>query len=177
VFHFQFGGAKPTKAPPWRRDWFEPKVFRKQMCCIEESLCDIFGTFRRPRYSAPGVLCPHALHSLRPWVRGVTRWDGARGNKQLWRPHVRTWDLSDANLLYWSTCDILRTFRHPRNDSAPSAVIRRPHSDSAPGELCSRCPPRYAPALGVSQSGVELLLGVISFWKKAAWKNPSPFIC
>ena len=26
----------------------EPEVFRKQLHCIEESTCDIFGTFRRP---------------------------------------------------------------------------------------------------------------------------------
>jgi len=26
----------------------EPEVFRKQMHCIEESICDIVGTFRRP---------------------------------------------------------------------------------------------------------------------------------
>jgi len=26
---------------------FEPKVFQKQMYCIEESTCDIVGTFRR----------------------------------------------------------------------------------------------------------------------------------
>ena len=27
---------------------FKPVVFRKQVCCIEESTCDIVGTFRRP---------------------------------------------------------------------------------------------------------------------------------
>ena len=32
---------------------------------------------------------------------GVTRLDGARGKKQVWRPHVRTWALSEANLLHW----------------------------------------------------------------------------
>ena len=40
---------------------FEPKVFRKQMFCIEESTGDMVGTFRRPRSdSAPGncVLLP-----------------------------------------------------------------------------------------------------------------------
>jgi len=30
---------------------FEPEVFRKQMCCIEESTCDIAGNFRRPPQS------------------------------------------------------------------------------------------------------------------------------
>ena len=34
-------------------------------------------------------------------VRGVTRLASARGKKQVWRTHVRTWDLSDANLLCW----------------------------------------------------------------------------
>ena len=33
--------------------------------------------------------------------RGVTRSDGALGKKQVWRPHVRTWGLSEANVLYW----------------------------------------------------------------------------
>jgi len=34
-------------------------------------------------------------------TRGVTRLDGARGKKQVWRPHVRTWPLSKGNLLLW----------------------------------------------------------------------------
>ena len=59
----------------------------------------------------------------------VTKLDGARGKKQVWRPYVWTWGLSEANALYWRSCDIVRTFRRP-------AVIRRPHSASAPGELC-----------------------------------------
>ena len=38
---------------------FEPKVFRKQTCCIEGSTCDIAGIFRRPHGdSVPGVLYP-----------------------------------------------------------------------------------------------------------------------
>jgi len=30
---------------------FEPEVFRKKICCIEENTCDIVGTFRRPPQS------------------------------------------------------------------------------------------------------------------------------
>ena len=41
---------------------------------------------------------------------GITRLDGARGKKQVWRPHVRTWDLSEANELHCGTCDIVGTF-------------------------------------------------------------------
>jgi len=38
---------------------FEPEVFRKQMHCIEESTCDIVGTFRCPHSeSAPGNRSP-----------------------------------------------------------------------------------------------------------------------
>jgi len=68
-----------------------------------------------------------------PWPqhRSVTRLGGARGKKQVRRPHVRTCALSGVNLLYWrSTCDIVGTFLRP-------AVIRRP-GNCAP--LC------YAPA-------------------------------
>ena len=40
--------------------------------------------------------------STRCWARDVPRLDGARGRKQVWRPHVRTWGLSEANFLYWT---------------------------------------------------------------------------
>ena len=33
--------------------------------------------------------------------RSVTRLDGARGKKQVWRPRVRTWGLSEGNSLQW----------------------------------------------------------------------------
>jgi len=67
--------------------------------------------------------------------RGVTRLDGARGKKQVWCPHVRTWDLSEAHALYWR-----KYLWHCWDFMASPAVIWRPHSDSAPGEFC---PPRY----------------------------------
>lgn len=47
---------------------FEPEVFREQMYCIEENICDFVGTFLRPpvirlpRHFAP--LAP----SVRPWI-------------------------------------------------------------------------------------------------------------
>jgi len=65
--------------------------------------------------------------------------DGTRGKKQVWRPYVRTWGLSEANVLHWSSCDIVRTFRRP-------AVIRLLHSDSSPGELCP-FPPVVTPLI------------------------------
>jgi len=47
----------------------EPEIFRKQMYCIEESICGIVGTLRRPRSdSAPGNCFP--LSSLVTPLRG-----------------------------------------------------------------------------------------------------------
>jgi len=37
---------------------FEPEVFPKQMCCFEESTCDIVGPFRRPGNCAH-LIPPH----------------------------------------------------------------------------------------------------------------------
>jgi len=58
-------------------------------------------------------------------ARGVTRLDGARGRKQVWRPHVRTWDVSEVNVVYWR-----KYLWHCWDFSAPPAVIRRTRSDS-----------------------------------------------
>jgi len=49
-------------------------------------------------------------------VRGVTMLDGAWGKYQVWRPHFRTWGIAEANVLHWSTCDIVRTFRRHHGD-------------------------------------------------------------
>jgi len=39
---------------PGARNKFEPEVFGKQMYCMEESICEIIGTFGVPRsHSAP----------------------------------------------------------------------------------------------------------------------------
>jgi len=83
----------------------------------------------------------HSKYSFELCARGVTRLDGARCKKPVWRPRVWTWDLSEASLLYWRKylwycCDF----------SAILAVIRLPHSDWAPGELWPPWPPAYAPA-------------------------------
>jgi len=73
--------------------------------------------------------------------RGVTRLDGARGKKQVWHPHVRTWALSEANLLYWRKYLL--------------GLFGAPHSHSSPGELRH---PRYAPAQDPSMLRPALLL-------------------
>jgi len=67
------------------------------------------------KYELPQVLSPDShvaidkIHETQDaanvlcwvWRRGVTRLDSARGKKQFWRPHVRNWGLSEANVLYW----------------------------------------------------------------------------
>jgi len=51
-------GAKSKFGAPM----FEFEVFRKEKYCVEESTCDIVGTFRRPHSdSAPGELCHSSL--------------------------------------------------------------------------------------------------------------------
>jgi len=110
--------------------------------------------------------------------RRVTRLDGARGKKQVWRPHVRTWGLSEANTLYlrkylWHCWDFSaptpQSFAAPRSDLVP-------HSDSAPGELCPTCPPRYAP--GCTLKDVLTNSCTLFTWKmnrgenwKVIWKS------
>jgi len=34
---------------------FEPEVFQEQLCCIEESACDVVGTFRHPGHCVPSA--------------------------------------------------------------------------------------------------------------------------
>ena len=62
-------------------------------------------------------------------VRGITSLDGARGKKQVWRPRVRSWVLSEENVLYW------------RN------YLRHCQDFSTPEELCPLCPPSLRPWL------------------------------
>ena len=50
--------------------------------------------------------------------RGVTRLDGARGKKQVWRPHVTTWSLLQAKVLHWRKY-LWHYFRGPRSDLVP----------------------------------------------------------
>ena len=71
--------------------------------------------------------------------RGVTRLDGARGKKQVWRPNVRTC-LSQANVLYWRKY-LWLCWDFP----ALHAVIRPPPRWFGARELCPLAPPCYAP--------------------------------
>jgi len=54
-------------------------------------------------------------------------------------PHVRTWGLSEAIVLYWR-----KYLWHCWDLSVPPAVIWGPHSNSSPGVLCPPYTPCYA---------------------------------
>ena len=76
-------------------------------------------------------------------LRCVTRLDAARGMKQVWRPHVRTWGLSEANVLYWKkylwqwSC---WDFSAPLAVIRPPAVIWRPIVIRQPGNCAPLAP-------------------------------------
>jgi len=86
--------------------------------------------------------------------------------KQVWRPYVWTWGLAEANVLHWSSCDIVRNIRHP-------AVIRRPHSDSTPRELCPLHPVVATLITERSNAPQQIMLhsfnkthtGTLGFWR------------
>ena len=67
--------------------------------------------------------------------RGVTRLDGAWGKKQVWCPHVRTWGLSEANVLFWKKC-----FWHLCDFLAPTVI--RPPQWFGPRGIGPSCTPR-----------------------------------
>ena len=60
-------------------------------------------------------------------MQGRTEVRCAWGKKEVWRPHVWTWGLSEANVLFWNKClwhccDFLA----PRSDSAPGGLCPPP---------------------------------------------------
>jgi len=100
------------------------------------SICLVVRINRTSRFSTQRYpYCVTADHHSCSFhvARGVSRLGGARGKKKNWRPHVRTWTLSEANLLYWR-----KYLWHCWDISAST------RSDSAPGKLDPPLPPRYA---------------------------------
>ena len=75
----------------------------------------------------PGTCWAKALKARVTQRRNEVRW--RRDKKQVWRPHVRTWGLSEANVPYWRVS------------------LQHCWDSSAPGELRPPCPPRYAPGV------------------------------
>jgi len=83
----------------------------------------------------------------RQYSRGATRLDGARGKKQLWRPHVRAWGLSEANVLHWRKhlwyCWDIR--RPPQSQwfGAPIVIRRRGNCPFPPLVTPLQCNPWF----------------------------------
>ena len=71
--------------------------------------------------------------------RGVTRLDGARGKKQVWRPHVRNWASfwKQMHCTEESACDTAWIFRRAGN-RAPLAPLVTPLS-TPPLNLANTC--------------------------------------
>ena len=98
------------------------------------------------------------------WTRGVTRLDGTRSKKQVWRQYLnlrsfrRKCTVFEENYL-WHCWDISAT---------PAVILRRfpqlfrsdsaPHSDSVPGELFPCLPPRSVPSLNQTHNYVPQLV-------------------
>jgi len=89
-------------------------------------------------------------------TRDVTRLDGARGNKQVWRPHVRNWGFAETNVLYWR-----QYLWHRWDFLAPAANRRRPQWFGAPWELLRPPPRRYAPDCNTSAFAISF----VGFWR------------
>ena len=115
-------------------------IFNETKCRVNTSLGLVGGCI--PCIPPPCVRAwtscatPHSIYmdnAEEYWItaRGITRLDGARGKKQVWRPHVRTWGLSEANVLHWSTCDIVRTFWRPPRSFGALIAIRCPGNCAA----------------------------------------------
>ena len=87
---------------------FEPEVFRKQMFCIEESICDICVTFRRP---------PHQLRTQKIFMGGfwfrVIWWPFVFGVRSLWRHNLTSFTCFQTNVLA-KFVDIVCTFFYIR---------------------------------------------------------------
>ena len=112
----------------------------------------------------------HFQKSITPCVsgdkqhRGVTRLDGARDKKQVWRPHVRTWGFSEVNVLYWRNylwhC---WDFSAPPQSFGASIVIRRP----------GNCSPFAPIVIPLKQHAVipKIFLGSRDFWNHNLGNN------
>ena len=85
--------------------------------------------YRRVRWNTRYLKCIIATSAYsrikklgRPLQAGAQRGEMAAGARSKFgAPHVRTWDLSEANMLYWR-----KYFWHWWDFSTPPAVIRRP---------------------------------------------------
>jgi len=90
--------------------------------------CNLFSICQGKRliYLQTQPFFQSACSSLIIIARGISRLDGPRGKKQVWRPHVRNEVLWGANVLHWR-----KYMGHCWDFWTP------PKSYSAPGALCT----------------------------------------
>ena len=90
--------------------------------------------------------------------RGVARLNGARGKKQIWHPHSRTWTLSEAYFLERGICDTIGTFRRPISNSAPQQWFDAPIVIWRLGFVRPLPPPHYAPECRIMLLALHIAL-------------------
>ena len=126
-------GQEATLAPPCSnlRSFGSKCIVLKNVRVTLLGFSAPVAVIRRPGNCAPlpPSLCPCSV--VRDSgvdlydTRGVTRLDGVRGKKQIWRPHVWIWGLMEANLLYWRKYlwHFWEFSTSPRSDSAPGYLL------------------------------------------------------
>ena len=143
-------GQEASLAPPWCSNL---RTFGSKCTALKKALVILLG-FSAPPAAAmirrPGNCVPFPP-SLRPCsavrdsgvdlhdTRVVTRLDGVRGKNQIWRSHIWTWSLMEANCIEGSICDIVGNFRRPPQSFGAPIVI------SVSGELLSPCTRSFRP--------------------------------
>jgi len=136
-------GDSPHKFCLWNRN----PNFRLRLKLHHLKIVGSYTGSSRPKIAwAPApqpwlqLTCPRNFY-----VRGLERLDGARGEKQVWRPRVRTWGLSETNLATKKVLvTLLGLFGAPRISDSTLGVLRPPSPSLAPPRhpslhLCSTC--------------------------------------
>jgi len=63
--------------------------------------CDYLFLYAKPKLQNALFKSSYKFVATCQSTRCVLRLGDARGKKQVWRPHVRTWGLSEAKVLEW----------------------------------------------------------------------------
>ena len=124
-------GDSPHKFCLWNRN----PNFRLRLKLHHLKIVGSYTGSSRPKIAwAPApqpwlqLTCPRNFY-----VRGLERLDGARGEKQVWRPRVRTWGLSETNLATKKVLvTLLGLFGAPRISDSTLGVLRPTSPSLAP---------------------------------------------
>ena len=87
------------------------------------TLSHIRETLKKAELDILFIVCSYFLSN-----QGVWRLHGARGKKQVWRPHVRNWGLMEANSLYsrkflWHCWALWDFFQRPQQTFGARGIV------------------------------------------------------